>query len=68
MACMQHAFKEIIWKQAFPSGLLNEGPRDCLCGVKGSLTMIQGFVVLKRLNYCQHIDNSCLLNQKHIKI
>ena len=25
----------------FPSGLLNEGPRDSLCGVKGSLTMIQ---------------------------
>ena len=26
-----------------------EYPRDSLCGVKGSLIMIQGFVVLKRL-------------------
>ena len=33
--------------QDFPSGFLNEGPRDSLCGVKGSL--IYGFVVLKRL-------------------
>ena len=35
---------------------------------KGSLIMIKVFVVLKRLNYCQNIDNSCLLNQKYIKI
>ena len=35
--------------QGFPLGLLNEGPRDSLCGVKGSLIMIQGFVVLKKL-------------------
>ena len=34
--------------QGFPSGFINEGPRDSLCGVKGSLVMIQGFVVLKR--------------------
>ena len=33
----------------FSPGLLNEGPRDSLCGVKGSLIMIHGFVVLKRL-------------------
>ena len=33
----------------FPSGLLNAGPKDSQCGVKGSLIMIQGFVVLKRL-------------------
>ena len=35
--------------QGLPSGLLNEGPTDSLFGVKGSLIMIQGFVVLKRL-------------------
>ena len=35
--------------QGFPLGLSNEGPKDSLCGVKGSLIMIQGFVVLKRL-------------------
>ena len=36
--------------QDFPSGLLNEGPKDSQYGVKGSLIMIQGFIVLKRLN------------------
>ena len=36
-------------KQGFPSGLLNKGPRDSLCGVKGSLIIIQGFVVSKGL-------------------
>ena len=35
--------------QGFPLGLLNESSRDSLCGVKGSLIMIQGFVVLKKL-------------------
>ena len=55
-------------EQGFPSGLLDEGPTDSLCGVKGSLIRIQGFVVLKKLNYCQNIDNSFLLNQKYIKI
>ena len=35
--------------QGFPSGLLKGGPRDSLCGVKGSLIRIQGLVVLKRL-------------------
>ena len=37
--------------QGFPSGLLNvnEGPRDSLYGVNGSLIMIQGFVVLKEV-------------------
>ena len=35
--------------QGFPSGLLNKGSRDSLCGVKEYLIMIQGFVVLKRL-------------------
>ena len=38
-----------MYNQSFPSGLLNEGPNDSQCGVKGSLIMIQGFVVLKRL-------------------
>ena len=33
--------------QGFPSGLLNEAPRDSLCGVTGFLIMIQGFVVLR---------------------
>ena len=57
-----------ICPQGIPSGLLNEGPRDSLCRVKGSLIMIQGFIVLKRLNYYHNIDNSCLLNQRYIKI
>ena len=35
--------------QGFPSGLLNEGLRDSLCGVKRSLIMIQTFFVLKSL-------------------
>ena len=30
-------------------GLLNEGPKDSQCGVKGSLIMIRRFVVSKRL-------------------
>ena len=34
--------------QGFLPGLLDDGPRDSLCGVKGSLIMSQGFVVLKR--------------------
>ena len=32
--------------QGFPSGLLNEGPKDSLSGVKGSLIIVQGFVDL----------------------
>ena len=39
--------------QGFASGLLKEGPRDSLCGVKGSLIVIQGFVVLKRIKLLQ---------------
>ena len=39
----------VLNEQGFPSGLLNKGPRDSQCGVKRSLIMIQGFVVLKRL-------------------
>ena len=39
--------------QGFPSGLLNKGPRDSICGVKGSLIMIQGFIILKRLKLLQ---------------
>ena len=39
----------MVW-QGFSSGLLNEGSRDSLSEVKGSLIMIQGFVVLYRLN------------------
>ena len=35
--------------QGFPSGLLNKGPKNSQCGVKGSVIMIQGFVVLKSL-------------------
>ena len=36
----------VVVAQDFPSELLNEGLRDSLCG-KGSLIIIQGFVVLK---------------------
>ena len=39
--------------RVFPQGLLNKGPRDSLCGVKGSLIVIQGFVVLKRIKLLQ---------------
>ena len=46
MSCLR---KKFYVHQSFPSGLLNEGPNDSQCGVKGSLIMIQGFVVLKRL-------------------
>ena len=53
-------------EQGFPSGLLNEGTKDSQCGVKGYWT--QGFVVLKRLKLLPNIENSCLLNQKYIKI
>ena len=35
--------------QGLPSGLLNEGFRDSLCAVKGSLIRIHGFIVFKRL-------------------
>ena len=35
--------------QGFPSGLVNRGPKDSLCGVNRSLIMILGFVALKRL-------------------
>ena len=35
------------FQRGFPLGFLNEGPTDSLCGVKGSLIMSQGFVVLK---------------------
>ena len=31
-------------RQGFPSGLLNEGPSDSLCGVKGSMVIFQGVV------------------------
>ena len=34
----------IIFIRGFPSGLLNEGPRDSLCEVNGSLIIIQGLL------------------------
>ena len=46
---MVNSFLPLNKKQGFPSWLLNEGPRDSLCGVKGYLIIIQGFVVFKRL-------------------
>ena len=37
--CQIQNFNRLL---SVPSGLLNEGPMDSLCGVKGSLIMIQG--------------------------
>ena len=39
----------LVYDQGFPSGFLIKGPRDFQCEVNGSLIIIQGLVVLKRL-------------------